>query len=147
MHQSVAWLSGSQESGWFATGCSEILIFSFFPRPPRDSVNTVIPLVVLSLLLPLSLFAFSLSLSLAQRDTQRGRFNTRTGETPSLRRGVLRERDEIIIAKHLHYKVVVYRVVAGGLWPTGGRRGGRKMEQWRGWTGSLGLGECNTATS
>ena len=64
---------------------------------------------------PFSFCILSLSLSLAQRDTQRGRFNTRTGETPSLRRGVLRERDEIIIAKHLHYKVVVYRVVAGGL--------------------------------
>lgn len=42
-------------------------------------------------------------------------------------------RDEIIIAKHLHYKVV-YRAVASG------RRKGRKMEQCRGWTGSLGLG-------
>lgn len=71
MHQSVAWLSGSQESGWFATGCSQILIFSFFPRPPRDSVNTVIPLVVLSLLLPLSLFAFSLSLSPSPKETHR----------------------------------------------------------------------------
>lgn len=65
---------------------------------------------------PFSFCILSLSLSPSPKETHReGRFNTRTGETPSLRRGVLRERDEIIIAKHLHYKVVVYRVVAGGL--------------------------------
>lgn len=87
MHQSVAWLSGSQESG--SPQAVRKFLFSHFPCFPRDSVNTVIPLVVLSLLISsppppfLPFFPPFFFFSPTHRHTharkQRRRFNTVRG--------------------------------------------------------------------
>lgn len=114
------WFAGE----WFATGCSQILIFSFpllssglgqhgdttrrpFSPPPPPHPFLSFP------------FFLHFSFSLPPRDT-RTHANRDDGLIPYVERAVLRaravrERDEIIIAKHLHYKVVVSRVSGGGL--------------------------------